>query len=180
MRRLLVVVWLTALWVIMWRDLSVANVLAGVAIGLVAEVGRPWRAVGQHGHRVRPLALLSFVGYFLWKLVESNVVLAREVLTPRNSIETGVIAVPLGAHSDLVVTIVANAISLTPGTLTLEVRREETPTLYVHVLHLHDVEAARTDVATLTRKVEAAFPSSATVAGAPIPADERPDQGGTA
>lgn len=163
MRRLVAVAWLTLLWVIMWRDLSVANVVSGVLIAVFIESARPWRALGQRHHTVRPLRLLIFVGYFIWKLLESNVVLAREVLTPRNSIETGVIAVPIGPCSDLVVAVVANAISLTPGTLTLEVRQEERPTLYVHVLHLHDVEAARADVLTLTRLVDAALPSRATV-----------------
>ena len=167
MRRILVVVWLTVLWIVLWRDLSAANVLSGVLIGTLAEVGRPWRALGPAEHRVRVVALAKFLLYFLWKLVESNVVLAREVLTPRNSIETGVIEVTLGQCSDLVATIVANAISLTPGTLTLEVRRVEATRLYVHVLHLHDVEAARQDVATLTRLVNAAFP----VVGASSPAE---------
>ena len=179
MKRIFVVVWLTVLWVVLWRELSVANVLGGLAIGTVAELARPWRALGQRSHTVRPLALLSFLGYFLVKLVESNIVLAREVVTPRNSIETGVIAVPLGACSDLVVTIVANAISLTPGTLTLEVHRGDTPVLYVHVLHLHDVDAARDDVARLTAKVNAAFPSWDTAPGADVPADGPTPQEGS-
>lgn len=158
MRRVFVVVWLTGLWIVLWRDLSVANLLGGLIIGILAEVARPWRALGPAHHRVDPIALARFVVYFLLKLVESNVVLAREVLTPRNSIETGVIEVSLGPCSDLVAAIVANAISLTPGTLTLEVRRSESTRLYVHVLHLHDIDAARRDVATLTRLVNAAFP----------------------
>jgi len=158
-RRVLVVAWLTALWIILWRDLSVANLLSGLIIGILAEVVRPWRALERAHHRVDPIALARFVVYFLWKLLESNIVLAREVLTPRNSIETGVIEVALGPCSDLVSAIVANAISLTPGTLTLEVRRSESTRLYVHVLHLHDVDAARRDVATLTRLVNAAFPA---------------------
>ena len=60
-------------------------------------------------------------------------------------------------------TIVANAVSLTPGTLTLEVSATEPPVLYVHVLHLHDIEEAREDVRTLTRLVREALP----VRGAP-------------
>lgn len=163
MRRALVVAWLTTLWVILWRDLTVANVLSGVLIGVLIELARPWRALGQKHHTIRPGAFVLFVAYFVWKLVEANVVLAREVLTPRNSIETGVIAVRLGPCSDLVVAIVANSISLTPGTLTLEVRREDVPTLYVHVLHLHDIGAARADVQKLTDLVNAAFPSWTTV-----------------
>lgn len=163
MRRVLVVAWLTTLWVILWRDVSVANVLSGLLLGVLIELIKPWRALGQKHHSVRPGALVVFVGYFAWKLLEANVVLAREVLTPRNSIETGVIAVRLGPCSDLVVAIVANAISLTPGTLTLEVRREDVPTLYVHVLHLHDISAARADVEKLTDLVNAAFPTASVV-----------------
>lgn len=166
MRRVLVIAWLTGLWIVLWRDLSAANLLSGLLIGALAEVARPRRALGLARHQVRPVALAGFVVYFLWKLVESNVVLAREVLTPRNSIETGVIEVSLGPCSDLVATIVANAISLTPGTLTLEVRSDGSTKLYVHVLHLHDVEAARRDVATLTRLVSAAFPVVAVDGGA--------------
>lgn len=163
MRRILIVAWLTTLWVILWRDLTVANVLSGLLIGVLIELSKPWRALGQKHHSIRPGALAVFVAYFAWKLVEANVVLAREVLTPRNSIETGVIAVRLGPCSDLVVAIVANAISLTPGTLTLEVRIEDVPTLYVHVLHLHDVGAARADVEKLTDLVNAAFPTESVV-----------------
>jgi multicomponent Na+:H+ antiporter subunit E len=158
-RGVLVVTWLTILWVILWRDLSIANVLSGILIGALVELAKPWRSLGQKHHTIRPRALVVFVTYFVWKLLEANIVLAREVLTPRNSIETGVIAVRLGPCSDLVVAIVANAISLTPGTLTLEVRREDVPTLYVHILHLHDIGAARADVEKLTDLVNAAFPS---------------------
>lgn len=159
MRRATTVLWLTVLWVVLWRDLSIANVASGAAVGAVVELLHPDRRRGTGQHAVRPLALLSFLGYFAVKLVESNLVLAREVVTPTNQIRTGVIEVPLHQCSDLVVTLVANAVSLTPGTLTLEVRQLETPTLYVHVLHLHDVERARADVLELSRRAAAALPS---------------------
>lgn len=153
--RILNVVWLTGLWLLLWRDVSVANLLSGLAIAVLVTLG-PLRA---SEHRVRPLALLRFAVYFAWKLLEANVVLAREVVTPQNAIHTGIIAVPLPGTRDFVVTVVANAISLTPGTLTLEVRREPAPTLYVHVLHLHDLDEARDDVLRMARLAQAAFPS---------------------
>lgn len=159
MRRLGTIVWLTILWVLLWRDVSVANVASGVVVAVLVELAQPGRRERTDQHVVRPLALLSFIGYFAVKLVESNLVLAREVVTPTNQIRTGVIAVPLHPCSELVVTLVANAVSLTPGTLTLEVRQLETPTLYVHVLHLHDVERAREDVKELARRAAAAFPT---------------------
>ena len=159
MRRIATVAWLAVLWVVLWRDPSVANVASGVVVGVLVELAQPDRSGSGTRHGVRPLAVLSFLGFFAVKLVESNLVLAREVVTPRNKIRTGVIEVPLHPCSDRIVTLVANAVSLTPGTLTLEVRRLATPTLYVHVLHLHDVERARHDVRELARRADAAFPT---------------------
>lgn len=159
-RRTLTIVWLIALWLVLWRDVSIANVVSGTIVAVVATSGASDPRDPRTGHRVRPLALLRFAGYFAWKLVEANVVLAREVVTPQNAIHTGIIAVPLPGCSDFVVTVVANAISLTPGTLTLEVRRDPEPVLYVHVLHLHDLDDARADVVAMAERAGAAFPST--------------------
>lgn len=143
MSRLLIGTWLTAMWVLLWGEVTAANVIAGVAAAAVLLVVFP---AGEHPgprHRPRPIAALWFLLFFLAKLVEANAVLAWEVVTPRNRIREGIVAVPVRGCSPVVVTIIANTISLTPGTLTLEVDpdREE---LYVHVLHLRDLELVRT------------------------------------
>jgi len=149
--RALAIGWLTALWLVLWRDVSAANVLSGVAVVLVVLAVFPPRGVAA-GHTLRPLHVLVFVGYFLWKLLVAGLVVAREVVTPRDSIRSGIVAVPLPETSDLIVTIAANSDSLTPGTLTLEVRRDP-PTLSLPVLHLHDLETVRKDIAKLQRLV---------------------------
>lgn len=163
MTRGLAVGWLTALWVVLWRDLTVANVASGAAIAMIVLVVFPPRHPTGGQHTIRPLQLAAFVGYFAWKLVVSNYVVAREILTPRDHIRSGIVAVPMVACSDLLVTIVANAISLTPGTLTLEVRRDP-PTLFVHVLHLHDLDKVRRDIRTLQRLAVAAIGSAEALA----------------
>lgn len=144
--RLVIVGWLTFVWVALWGDLDAANALTGAFIGSVLVVlfppERPLFPV------VRPVALLHFAVVFLWRLLVASAVVAWEVATPRNRINEGIVAVPVLGASDLVVTVVANAVSLTPGTLTLEVDREGN-TLYVHVLHLRDVETARRDIRDL-------------------------------
>jgi multicomponent Na+:H+ antiporter subunit E len=76
--------------------------------------------------------------------------------------------------SDLVITVVANAITLTPGTLTVELRRDPT-TLYVHVLHLSDLDEVRRDIRTLQRKVVRAIGSAHALAlldASPLPTVE--------
>lgn len=144
-----------ALWLILWRDVSIANALSGLVVGAVVTT-LPRR--DRVRHRVRPLAALRFLGVFAVKLLEANIVLAREVVTPTNSIHTGIVAVPIPVDSDAVTTLVASAVSLTPGTLTLEATPCPDPVLYVHVLHLRDIDTARDEVLQIARLAAAAFP----------------------
>jgi multicomponent Na+:H+ antiporter subunit E len=139
---------MVVLWLVLWRDASPANIASGLVVGLAVAAVFPLRPARARDHTVRPLRLLVFLGYFAWQLVVSNVVVARQILTPRDRVWTGIVAVPVPPGSDLVTTIVANAITLTPGTLTLEVTREP-PMLYVHVLQVHDLGQVRRDIRTL-------------------------------
>jgi multicomponent Na+:H+ antiporter subunit E len=160
--RVLLTAWLIVVWVALWGPVTTANVAGGLAVALAVQLlpgrGRPTRFA------VRPVPTIKFLAYFLAKLVEASVVVAVEVATPRNRIRTGVVAVPLRGASDALVTLVADAVTLTPGTLTIEVGRNP-PTLYVHVLHLRDVEAVRREIRHLEVLAVRAFGSPAALAG---------------
>jgi multicomponent Na+:H+ antiporter subunit E len=149
-------VWMVVLWVVLWGELSLANVVSGVAVTLVLLTLLPLGRGKRGSFHVRPLWALWFAGYFLVKLVQSNLIVAWEIVTPGDRTTTGVVAVPLRDCGDGLVTLIANCITLTPGTLTLEIRREPT-TLYVHVLHLRDIEAVRRDIRQLERMAVRAF-----------------------
>ncbi len=162
--RLPVIAWLVVVWVALWEDLSPGNLLTGAALGSLLVTVFPLGARGVPGD-FRLLPTARFAVYFLWKLIEASAVVSWEVVTPRNRINEGVVAVPIRGVSDSLTTLVANAISLTPGTLTLEVRQNPT-VLYVHVLHLYDIEAVRREVQRLERLAIRAFGSVAAVAAA--------------
>jgi multicomponent Na+:H+ antiporter subunit E len=148
------VVVLAAMWIALWERFSIANLLGGVAVGLALVLAFPPDRRGTY--TVRPLPAARFLGYFAWKLLEASAIVAWEIVTPRNRINEGIVAIPISGVSEGLTTIVANAISLTPGTLTLEV--VERPTvLYVHVLHLRDVDAVRTEVRYLEALAIRAF-----------------------
>lgn len=156
--RFWLVAWLTVLWMVLWRDFSLANLITGV-IGAFAVTGlyQLRRArVPQHPLRLRPL--LSFLGYFIWQLVVANITVARVIVSRRSKVHTGIISVPLGNASDLATTLVANAITLTPGSMTIEVR-DQPRRLYVHVLHLGDTETERLGVEEMARRGLRAFGS---------------------
>ncbi|HVM14116.1 MAG TPA: Na+/H+ antiporter subunit E [Egibacteraceae bacterium] len=168
--RLPLMAWLVIVWLALWGDLSVANVVSGLVVSGALVLFFPIAGPQLMGP-IRPLQALVFLGYFLYKLFEASVVVAWEVITPRNEdINLAIVAIPVTGASPAVTTIVANAVSLVPGTLTLEVR-EEPMTLYVHVLHLRTVEDVRRDVLRLEWLALRAFGSEEALSLATNPAD---------
>jgi multicomponent Na+:H+ antiporter subunit E len=87
-------------------------------------------------------ATVSFVFFFLWELFYANLRVAFDVLTLRHYMKPGVIAVPLDVTSDAEITLLANLITLTPGTLSLDLSTDR-KVLYVHAMYIDDVEATR-------------------------------------
>jgi multicomponent Na+:H+ antiporter subunit E len=158
-------IWLTSLWVALWADLSVGNVLGGFLVTLVVVgVARPTGVTGLERTSFRPISVLIFTVYFLWQLVKSNLVVAWEIITPSLKINRAIIAVPMNTTSAGVVTLIANSVTLTPGTVTVYVAakssRDGGPvecTLFIHVLHFIDVESVRRDVMQLERLAIKAF-----------------------
>jgi multicomponent Na+:H+ antiporter subunit E len=138
LRFALLVVWSAAVWCALWGDLSVANLLAGAVlgagVGVVVGIGR---AAG--GWRLAPWGAVVGVAMFVRELVKANLIVARQVLTmPTSAFRSAVIAyrpeVPLPRA---LMVLLADAITLTPGTMTLEID-EAAGVLYVHALHIGD------------------------------------------
>ena len=147
------VLWLTAVWVGLWGSVTPANVLGGLAIAVLVVAGLPLTLVPDRAV-VSPPGLLRFLAFFALDLVRASLQVARQVLSPRMELRSAVVAIPARSASDHLLTLLANAISLTPGTLTLEVDRARS-TLYVHVLDVgrgpDAVERARADLLGVER-----------------------------
>jgi multicomponent Na+:H+ antiporter subunit E len=152
-------VWFVVLWEALWGNFTFANLFSGilVSIGLVLLVKLPGGDIRSYGAtRIRPVRALWFGIFFIFKVVQANVLLAWEVVTPRNTIRPGILGIELHDCSDALVTLVANAFTLTPGSLTIEVLRHPT-TIYVHVLHLNDPDKVRADLYQLAEMAVRAF-----------------------
>lgn len=153
---------LVVIWVLAWGSPTPANILGGLGIAALLLIVSPDRR--PHGRiRVRPLALARFVGFVLVSVVQSNVEITREVLSRESRITTGVVGVPLPDCSDGLLTLITNVMALTPGTMPIEVHQHPT-VMYVHVLHLGDVEESRREVQHLARLAYRAFGSDEAVA----------------
>ncbi len=161
-RDLFLIVWLLLVWILLWGEPTVGNFVSGAIVVTALLVGFPLARRPRTGV-LRPLRAIHFLGFFIVKLVQATTIVAWEIITPGSRINQGVICIEALGASDALVTLVANFITLTPGTLTLEVR-DDPKRLFVHVLHLHDIEAVRRDVQELEALAIRAFGSPQAIA----------------
>jgi multicomponent Na+:H+ antiporter subunit E len=128
--------WVATAWVALWGDLSWANVLSGllVAVFVLAAVPLP---PSTSRYRLVPGAALRYLARFAKDLVVSTAEVARQVFWPVGRLRPGVLEVPMTSTDSGLLSLVANSITLTPGTMTLEAD-DERGLLWVHVLHLEE------------------------------------------
>ena len=157
------VLWLTVVWVGLWGSLTVANLLGGLAVALLLVTVLPLTPVLDRAV-VAPLAVVRFAGHFAVELVTASLQVVALALRPGLALRSAVVAVPVRGASDQLLTLLADAISLTPGTLTLEVDRPRS-TLYVHVLDVGKgpdaVDRVRAEIVALERLAIRALGSAA-------------------
>jgi multicomponent Na+:H+ antiporter subunit E len=150
-----VAVVLTVTWVLLQGEWSAGNVLGGLLLAIVIVVAFPPRRRGYR-HRIHPVAFVRFIAFVLYSLVLSSWAVIMTIVRPTpTNLRSGIVTVRLESDSPLTTTIVANAITLTPGTMTLTARTGPAE-LNVHVLGLDDADAFRASVADLERRVLAA------------------------
>jgi multicomponent Na+:H+ antiporter subunit E len=153
MRQFLLNIGLAAAWGALMGAFDAGTLAAGFAIGYlvlwaVQPALGPSAYVGGVGRAVR------FVVLYALDLVLSSIQVAVDVCRPRLNVCPGVVGIPLTAESDAEITVLANLISLTPGTLSLDVSPDRR-TLYVHAMDLEEgPDALRDDIQqTLEKRV---------------------------
>jgi multicomponent Na+:H+ antiporter subunit E len=124
-------------WVALTGEFSPSNFIVGFLLGYVA-LWITQRLRGRTVYFKKFPQVIGFGCYFLWELFKANLRVAYDVLSPRQRIVPGIIAVTLDAKTDAEITIFANLITLTPGTLSLDVS-EDKKVLYIHAMYVEDV-----------------------------------------
>ena len=142
---------LLLIWLALWGEVSIANLASGVVVVALLN----WLFVEDLAstYRVRILPAVRLLGFVGWSLVASSarVVVAVLLPTPQRTV-TSVQQVQLESGSTFIGSIVANAITLTPGTMSLELDPDSL-TLSVHVLGEVEPEAFRRGILELEQRV---------------------------
>ncbi|ABU57864.1 MULTISPECIES: Na+/H+ antiporter subunit E [Roseiflexus] len=137
---------LNILLAIAWSALTGQFTPLDLAFGFVLGYGILWilrRQLRGERYFVKAPQMVRFVVYVLWEIILANLNVARVVLlTPKERIKPGIVAIPLDIRSDAEITMLANLITLTPGTLSLDVA-DDRSCLYVHAIDVGDPEQFR-------------------------------------
>lgn len=146
MMTLVVNVLLAFVWTLMIGEFTPANFLFGFLLGYVfLRVAWNRGARRRDGYFRKFTQVIGFAAYFLKELFVANVRVAIQTLSPLDTLKPGVLAIPIEPMSDAEITLLANTITLTPGTLSIDVSTDRT-TLFVHFMHIDNPEAQREEI----------------------------------
>lgn len=149
---------LAAVWMLLWSRLSPATAV----VGMLLAVGALWlqrrHGPGEGRVYIRPLATIRFAAFFITDLVRASVDVTRRALSPTATVRPAIVRLPVRLTREGLITVVANVVSLTPGSVTVDLERDPW-VLHLHLLHLEDAAELRSHVRRLERLTADAFGS---------------------
>ena len=133
---------LAIIWTALTGSLSWGNLLLGMIFGylILSLVARSSDEQDKKTYVHRVWKGLTLILFFLKEIIISNIRVTWEVITPGHGMTPGVIAVPLDIESELGITLLANMITMTPGTLSLDVSKDK-KILYVHSMYIDNKDS---------------------------------------
>ncbi len=156
MKLLLINILLALSWAAVSGSFSFMSLLFGFLLGAVA-LSFIRTEIGSLNYFVRARRIASLTVLFLYELVMSSIKVAKTVLTPRLDLKPGIVAYPMKVDRDFEITLLANLVTLTPGTMSVDIS-EDRRLLYIHALDASDPEQMRVDIASgFERKILEAF-----------------------
>lgn len=141
------------LWLILVGDFAIAELVAGCIVSLIAAslaIGKSNIMQGLKISVMTPWYVISYLAIFLLTLIRANLDMARRVISPQIPLNPQVIRVSTSLNSDLGKLVLANSITLTPGTLSVDVIDDEI------IVHWIDCPADM-DQETATREIAHTF-----------------------
>ncbi|MBS4190721.1 Na+/H+ antiporter subunit E [Bacillus sp. FJAT-49705] len=138
--QILLNVFLGFLWMFFTVSYEPVTFLKGYLLGLVIIFSFR-RFFQSRFYLLRVIAAINLVLLFIKELILSNISVIKLVLKPKLDIRPGIFALPTVLEKEWEITILANLITLTPGTLVVDVS-EDNKLLYIHAIDIDDVEDA--------------------------------------
>lgn len=127
-------------WAAFWGNFSPQNLLVGFVLGyLVLFISR--RALPPSRYFEKVPTAIRFFFFFIWELLIASVKVAAYVVSPKSTIRPRVLAYKMEASSPAEIVLLSNLITLTPGSISLDISSDHT-VLYIHAMNANDEQAA--------------------------------------
>ena len=127
---------LSFIWVALTGSMYYTNFLFGFMLGFFILWVMNRNEIDQR-YFYRVPKTISFLFFFLYQMIIANLQVAYDVITPKYFFKPGIVKYRMDAKSDFEINLLSAFISLTPGTLILDVS-DDKKILYIHVMYLHD------------------------------------------
>ena len=139
-------------WLLITFSLTLANIITGVIAALITSFlfGRYFVTDVRKFLQPRRYAwLILYIFIFLWECIKANFDVAYRVLHPAMPIKPGIVRVQLKIKTDIAKTMLANSITMTPGTIAVDVKDD--------IMYVHWIYVSSEDPEVYTHKVSGRF-----------------------
>ncbi len=133
---------------VVWSLMSERGTMFQLGVGFVFGYLLLWYLqplIGRSAYFTKVLQIARFLIFFIKELIVANLRVAWHVITPSSFFKPGIIAVPLEEMSDLEATLLANVLTLTPGSFSVDLSTDRR-VLYVHVMDVDDADKVRREI----------------------------------
>lgn len=144
MKLLIYNITLAFVWAVLNGAIDARNLAVGFILGYVV-LGAMKSSAGTTNYFLKVKQVLGFTLLFLKEMVVSSLRVAHDILTPSIHARPGIVAIPLDARTDAEIALLANVITLTPGTLSLDVSSDRSK-LYIHAMFVDDADQLREEI----------------------------------
>lgn len=137
-KRFLLNVILTLVWIALTGQFTYVNLFFGFTISFLVL----WVISNNSEDRkyfTFTFKVIGFFFFFLFEMIKANIDVAKEVLSIKYKMKPGIVKMELEAQTDLEITLLATLISLTPGTLVIDISHDR-KMIFIHGIHLEDRE----------------------------------------
>lgn len=132
-----------AFWILITWSFSVQELIAGAVVSLAVALFSARFFIHEKSfwlfNPVKFFGLILYFFVFLWELIKANCDVAKRVYGGCKNVNPGIVKVPVNIKSDYGRSMLANSITLTPGTITMEIVEEDGQAYYY--IHWIDVTA---------------------------------------
>lgn len=150
-RRLIIYMGLPIIWCLVSGQITIGSIFLGFIFGMV--VVQPFTKLYRMDEVVTPTGdwlgkipkKLVYFYVLIKEIIKANIMVAKIVLSPKIDIKPGIIRVPIRTKTNIGITGIANTITLTPGTLTVDISDDESA-LFVHSIDATDPQGVRDSI----------------------------------